>query len=106
MAIKQKTFREGSTMNKRRARITIQTERLLVISRSSNRVEAWCDCCRAKRSMVAIDEAVVITGLTQRALFRLADAAEIHFTETEVGRTLFCIGSLNQLRTPNDINNR
>jgi len=83
---------------KKKATITIETERLLVISRSRQAVDHWCDECHAEVKMIGVEEAAAVAELSQRKLFRLAEAGEIHFTETPLGRALFCLNSLSGQR--------
>jgi len=85
---------------KKKATITVETERLLVISRSLQSVDRWCHKCRTNVKMIGIDEAATIAGVSQRRVFHLAEAGEIHFMETEAGRTMFCVDSLLRQRNP------
>jgi hypothetical protein len=48
--------------------------------------------------MIGIDEAAAIAGISQRTVFHLAEAGEIHFMETVEGQALFCISSLSKQR--------
>lgn len=80
-------------MKKRTARITVETERWLVINRS-HVLEGWCDECEANVKLIGIEEAAAIANASQRALFRWAEAGQIHFTETDEGRVMFCINSV------------
>jgi hypothetical protein len=86
---------------KKKATITVETERLLVISRSRHTVDRWCHSCQADVKMIGIDEAAVIAGISQRTVFHLAEAGEIHFMETTEGQALFCLNSISRQRTPN-----
>jgi hypothetical protein len=76
------------------ARITVETERLLVISRSQRMVEYWCCHCDANVKIVGVEEAALIAGASERTIFRWAETAEIHFIETEAGKAMFCVDSL------------
>jgi len=82
---------------RKKATITIETERLLILRRSG-RVDRWCAGCRAEVKMIGVEEAAAIAGLSQRKLFRLAEAGEIHFIETTQGQALFCLDSLSGKR--------
>ena len=83
---------------KKKATITVETERLLVISRSRHPIDHWCHECQAYVQMIGIDEAAATAGLSQRTVFHLAEAGEIHFMETREGQTLFCSSSLAEQR--------
>lgn len=80
-------------MKKTRRKITIETERLLVISRKKG-AEAWCEGCKAQRKMVEPRDAAAISGLSARAIFRRVEADQLHFTETPDGALLICLDSL------------
>lgn len=54
----------------------------------------WCEACQAEVAMLGLDEASVLAGLGDRAIFRLAETGAIHFVETNEGRALFCVPSL------------
>ena len=88
-------------MKKRTARITIETERLLVISRSHAAFEGWCDRCRAQVKLIDLDVAAAIAGASQRTIFRWAEVGELHFTETEDGKVMFCLNSISRHGTEN-----
>ena len=79
---------------KKKATITVETERLLVISRSRQATDHWCHECQTNVKMIGIDLAAAIAGLSERTVFQLAEAGELHFMETIEGQTLFCFGSL------------
>jgi hypothetical protein len=80
---------------KRKATITVQTERLLVISGSQSAVaQLWCTGCQAEVTMFGIDDASALAGLSDRAIFQLAEAGSIHFFETADGKAMFCVPSL------------
>ena len=81
-------------MRKRTARITVETERLLVITRSQACFEGWCHECGAEVNLICLEEAAAIAGASQRAIFRWTEAGEIHFTETEDGKVMFCLTSI------------
>lgn len=83
-------------MKNKTARITVETERLLVISRSQRMVECWCCHCDANVKVVGAEEAALIAGVSERTIFRWAEMAEVHFMETEEGKAMFCVDSLLQ----------
>ena len=91
--------REGM---KKKATITVETERLLVVRRSRHTVDRWCHACQAGVKMISIDEAAAIASISQRTVFHLAEAGEIHFMETAGGQALFCIRSLLKQRSLDD----
>jgi len=82
---------------KRKAAVTIETERLLVIQRSRGSVQTWCDGCAAAVDMISVQEAAAIARASEREIFQLSEAGAIHFAETAEGRALFCVLSLLKL---------
>jgi hypothetical protein len=86
--------KDNPTM-KRKTEITIQTRRVLVVRRRE-RARLWCDRCGGQVEMLAAREAVATTGLTERAVFRLAEAGLLHATETTDGRLFVCLDSLRE----------
>lgn len=74
-------------------KITVETERLLVIS-SHREIAAWCAQCERQVKMVELREAAAISGLSARSAFRLVESGQLHFTETTDGALLICVNSL------------
>ena len=84
---------------KRKATITVETERLLVFSNSRSAIRQLCDSCEGEVDFITVEEAAALAGTTQRKIFHLAEAGRIHLLETAAGRALFCVNSLNKLST-------
>jgi len=80
----------------KRTKVTVEKERLLIVSRQ-RQAAAWCETCRAEREMIGVEEASLLTGLSQRAIFRLIEASRLHFSETPRGALLICLSSLLEL---------
>lgn len=78
----------------RRTKITVETERLLIISRTRGTVESWCEPCGAAARMIGLDEATALSGQDQRQLIRRVEDGSLHFTESPRGRLLICLNSL------------
>ena len=76
-----------------RRKITIESERLLVIRRKKS-AEAWCEGCKALRKIVQAREAAVILGVSARTIFRRVESGQLHFMETPDGELLICLNSL------------
>jgi hypothetical protein len=81
---------------KKKATITVKTERLLVIAQSRRPVNAWCEGCARATEFMSVEEAAALAGMTQRKIFHLAEGGQIHLRETTSGRALFCATSLTQ----------
>ncbi|HEY3102899.1 MAG TPA: hypothetical protein VGJ69_04870 [Pyrinomonadaceae bacterium] len=85
---------------KKKAAVTIETERLLVI-RARGHAETWCPRCAARASMIAVREAAAVAGISERRIFQLGESGAIHFTETADGKTFFCVPSILKQRDAN-----
>ena len=77
-------------------RITIQTERLLVMSHSRS-LYGLCAGCGDEVRMVTIDQAATLARLSSREIYREVEAGMLHFIETTEGSVLVCFNSLNGL---------
>jgi excisionase family DNA binding protein len=78
----------------KRTEITIESDRLVVLSKRKVSVVSWCRECNQRVKMITVDEAASIAGVTSRTMYRWADAEKLHFTETSEGRLLICRESL------------
>jgi len=81
-------------MKKRTARVTIETERLLVISGAPQAIESWCAACAQRTTFIPIDGAAAVAAVSQRTIFRWAEADAIHLIETAAGKAMFCVDSI------------
>ena len=78
----------------KRTEISIETHRVLVISRLRKSAPVWCCSCRAQVNMVMPDEAAVLAGVSSRTIYRWIEAEKLHFTETPDGLLRICLNSL------------
>jgi hypothetical protein len=94
---------EGIDRLKRRTEITIETERLLVLSRhgesfgskgGENRPWVWCFSCAGPVRGMTTDEAALQAHVTSRNIFHQVESGLIHFIETSEGLLLICPNSL------------
>ena len=83
-------------MSRKRTEVTIETERVLVVSRRNSSPVLWCERCAREVMMLTVDEAAMMAHATSRVIFRLAEAGRLHFVETQEGRLLICSNSLEQ----------
>lgn len=67
---------------------------VVVIRGSRKRNRVLCAKCSEAAALVTIEEAVKISGITARAIYRLIEAGEVHFVETAEGLTLICAATL------------
>lgn len=78
----------------KRTEITIETDRIVVLSRRKVSVVSWCHECGRRIKIITVDEAATIAGVTSRTIYRWADAEKLHFTETAEGVLMICSSSL------------
>lgn len=78
---------------KKGIKITFETERLLVIT-ARRTCFGWCAACGDRVRMITVDEAAVRAGTSALAIYRMAEAGEVHFIETAAGALLICLNSL------------
>jgi hypothetical protein len=81
------------TMQKR-TEITIETERLLVVSQRRERTVLWCNGCVSSLPMLPIDAAALIAHTTPLVIFDLVKAGKLHSAMTPDGRVFICSNSL------------
>lgn len=86
--------RSGSAVKKRKTRITVETDRVLVIRGSKAPVTGWCDKCGGPVNMVTPDQAAVLARVSLRAIYRRVESETLHFVEMQHGSLLICINSL------------
>jgi hypothetical protein len=79
---------------KKRTQITVETERILIIKRRYQAVEAWCDECNEAVVMIRPDQAAAVSGRSLRAIFSDIERAALHFAEQPEGMVLICLNSL------------
>jgi len=67
---------------------------VVVIRGSRKRKGIICADCSEAAVLVSVEEAVKISGISARAMYRLIEASEVHFAETADGLTLICAATL------------
>lgn len=78
-----------------RTRITIKTERLLMM-RSSSGLYSLCSACGDEVRMVTVDQAATLARLSSREIYRELEAGKLHFVETAEASVLICSNSLDR----------
>lgn len=70
-------------------------KREVVVIRSPGKLRRdFCPACSGPVALIAIDEAVKISGVSSRAIYRLIEEGLIHFAETEDGVAQICPATL------------
>jgi len=86
---------------KRRIEIAVETSRRFIIKRAASGTPAWCRQCAGQ--LVNHEEAVIVAGVTSRAIHRGVEARSVHFTETAEGLLLVCLDSLSEASVADDL---
>ena len=84
----------GAVRTTKRTEITIETDRIVVLSSRKVSVVSWCHECSQRTKMVSVDEAATTAGVSPRAIYRSVEAQEVHFLERADGLLLICPRSL------------
>ena len=77
--------------------ITVETFQRTVVRWRRKEKIARCEQCVAETVMLAPNEAAAFLQTTVREIFRLTEAGEIHYLETESGALLVCRNSFSGL---------
>jgi hypothetical protein len=83
---------------KRTTEVTFETEESVSVKVRGG-FTGYCERCNAVVDMVPTEAAALLTGLSEREIFRLIETGEIHFVEAE--RVFVCReSSLNRSKPP------
>ena len=63
--------------------ITFEVEETIVLKQGGKMVTEYCPRCRELVEMVSPDVLALVTGASEREIFRLIEAGRIHFMEAE-----------------------
>jgi len=82
----------------KRTKITIETERELVVSsrRRRARFVVWCEDCAGIVAMITVDEAAALASDSSRSIYRQVENGRLHFAETPEGQLFICPRSLHK----------
>ena len=86
---------------RRRIEIAIETSQRFIIKRAATDGPVWCRECAGR--LVNQEEAVIVAGITSRAIHRGVEARRVHFTETAEGLLLVCLDSLSTASDADDL---
>jgi hypothetical protein len=76
-----------------RTEITLERDRLIVISRRRRR--RWCPVCAVTVRMMSVDDAALYAQVSSRTMFRWAESGVVHSSETAEGLLQICPNSPN-----------
>ena len=83
-----------------RTEITIETHEVMVIRRRGNFPKSNCAECGEQATMLTLDEATTVFGISTRKLFQFVEEGKLHFMETIKGTLLVCSESLSAIAAP------
>ena len=80
----------------KRRTITVEIDRVVLVSKRETSTVAWCAACASQVGMLTVDEAARLVRASARTVYRWVEAGRLHFTETPEGRLLICLNSLSR----------
>jgi len=80
-------------MAKRTTRITIETERTLIL-RGANSARAWCTRCSAEVDTVVLETASVLAQVDHLTIQRWLETEELHAAQMKDRSARICLDSL------------
>jgi hypothetical protein len=78
----------------KKTEIEIEMSETVAYSSRSERFEAYCGQCGSLVEMVTPPVAAILAKTTEREIYRLIEANEIHFVESQ--RVIVCLTSLEE----------
>jgi hypothetical protein len=81
-------------LGKRRARITIEVEEIVVARRTARPLLARCPKCEAETEMVTLSQAALIHNVDRSAMREWMLSGQLHVLETSEHGLLICVKSL------------
>lgn len=85
-------------LKKRRTQLVVETERLLIVRGHQAQINGWCAQCGAEVKLVAPEVGAALTGLSRRAVYRLIETGQVHFTESSEALVSICLESLTRVK--------
>ncbi len=81
-------------MTNKRTVISFQSREFLLVHRAQAEVRSMCNGCNAETDWLTPEQAIVVTGLNAREIFRRVESGLLHFKETPEGFSFICAQSL------------
>jgi hypothetical protein len=75
--------------------IVVEIDERIALTNTEQQFGAYCSKCKKMTDMATPKTAGIVTGISEREVFRLIEAKEIHFIEND--RVLVCIESIRNL---------
>jgi hypothetical protein len=77
--------------------IVIEIDERIAVTNAEQQFEAYCSECKKMTQMVTPKTAALLTGISEREVFRVIEITAVHFIEND--RILVCIESLRNLKS-------
>ena len=82
-------------MQKRiRTECSVEIDDVFVVERLGRSTEGWCAGCGRTQTHVTPEDAAMLTGTGTRAVYRLIEANEIHWSDGPGNLLLICVDSM------------
>jgi len=93
------TRRQQEIVAMKKTEIEIEMSETVAYSSRGERFEAYCPQCTALVEMANPPIAAIVMHTSQREIYRLVEANQVHFVEAE--QVLICLKSLSELQQGN-----
>jgi excisionase family DNA binding protein len=80
--------------------MVVEHDEIILVRRRGKAVRLWCNQCEAQVSMLRVEDASALVGVTARTIYRWIEAGKLHFAESDKGLVLICAQSLASLVNP------
>jgi hypothetical protein len=79
---------------KQKTEIEFELSETVMYSRRGERFETFCPQCKSLVEMTTPQVAAILTGSTEREVYRFIETGKVHFVETD--RVFICLKSLTE----------
>jgi hypothetical protein len=83
-------------MTNKRKIINFETREFLLVHKMKDEAVSLCAGCNAETVWLTPEQAVIVTGLSAREIFRRVESGDLHFKETQDGFLFICAKSLTE----------
>jgi hypothetical protein len=77
-----------------RTECSVEIDDVFVVKRVGRSVKGWCPGCGQAATLITPEDAAILTGMKTRAIYRLCELDDIHWTEGPMSLLLICLDSL------------
>jgi hypothetical protein len=78
--------------------ITIETERIVSITRRCQAASGWCPTCDREIMMITAPEAAEVLGISRRGMFQAVELGHLHAVELS-DQLMICLVSLVRMQS-------